>query len=137
MISTNLNVILKSHLQSQGYSSLEIYPINAYSSSTAPFITWLDFPSIKDAEQYWLYESTITYSIFDNDLSRAKDIALKIEDFLNVGDDISSLKTLMTGQDLAFRMLWCRMSGGGMFAPLEREGYTSINRIFQVGYVNV
>lgn len=137
MIATNLNIILKSYLQDQGYNSIEIYPINAYSSSTAPFITWLEFPSIKDGEQYWMYQSTITYSIFDNDLSRAKDIALKIENFLNVGDDISSLKTLMTGQDPVFRMLWSRMLGGGMFAPLEREGYTSINRIFEVGYVHV
>lgn len=137
MIATNLNIILKSYLQSEGYSSIEIYPINAYASSTAPFITWLEFPSIKDGEQYWLYQSTITYSIFDNDLSRGKDISLKIEDFLNVGDNISGLKSLMTGQDPASRMLWSRMLGGGMFAPLEREGYTSINRVFEVGYVRV
>ena len=137
MIANNLNVILKTYLQSEGYNSIEIYPINAYSTSEAPFITWLDFPSIKDGEQYWMYESTITYSVFDNDLSRGKDIALKIEDFLNVGDDISSLKSQLSGQSLPFRMLWCRMVGGGMFAPLEREGYTSINRVFQVGYVRV
>ena len=137
MIATNLNVILKSHLQSEGYSSIEIYPINAYASSTAPFITWLEFPSIKDGEQYWMYQSTITYNVFDNDLSRGKDIALKIENFLNVGDDIAGLKSQMSGQSPAFRMLWSRMLGGGMFAPLEREGYTSINRIFEVGYIHV
>jgi hypothetical protein len=137
MIATNLNVVLKSYLQANGYPDIEIYPINAYSSSVAPFITWLEFPSIKDGEQYWMYQSTLTYSVFDNDLSRGKDIALKIQSFLNVGDDIASLKAAMTGQSLEFRMLWSRMLGGGMFAPLEREGYTSINRIFEIGYVHV
>jgi len=137
MIATNLNVILKDSLISSGYSGIKIYPINAYGESEAPFITWIEFPSIKDSEQYWMYESIITYNILDNDLSRVRDIALDIETFLNVGDDIDALKTAMIPQSPAFRLLWCRMIGGGMYAPLEREGFTSMDRMFQVGYVRV
>jgi hypothetical protein len=137
MIGTNINPLLKSHLQTNGFGSVEIYPINAYANSSAPFITWVEFPSTKSSEIYWMHQSTLTYSIFDNDLSRAKDIAILIQKYLNVGDDISSLKTLMTSPTPIYRLCWSRFVNGGMFPPLEREGYASMTRSFEVGYVEV
>lgn len=137
MICPNLNPVLKSHLVGLGYKDIEIYPINAYGSSVAPFITWLEFPTTANAEVYWMYRANVTYAVFDNDLSRAKDIAIAIQKYLNVGDDIDSLKALMTSPTPQYRLCWSRMSGGGMFPPVERDGYSSITRVFDIGYIEI
>ena len=135
MIGHNINPVLKSHLVTLGYRDIEIYPINAYSSSKAPFITWIEFPSTAGRENFWMYEASLTYAIFDNDLSRAKDIAVDIQKYLNVGDDIDALKALMVSPE--YRLCWSRMNGGGMFPPVERDGYTSITRVFDIGYIEI
>lgn len=137
MIAVNLNPVLKNYLIDAGYRDIEIYPINAYSSSTAPFITWIELPTIHDNEQYWMYESNITYSIYDNDLSRAKDISRSLETFFNIGDNVEDIKSLMNEDNLYYRLLWLRLVNGGMFMPAEREGYASIVRVFQAGYVSL
>lgn len=137
MIAPNLNPIVKSHLISLGYNNIEIYPINAYASSTPPFITWLEFPTVRSDETFWLHEASITYSVFDNDLSRAKDIAIALQQYLNVGDSVDNLKSLMGNPAPLYRLCWCRFATGGMFPPLERDGYSSISRTFNVGYIEV
>lgn len=137
MIATDINSILKDHLVGLGYIDIEIYPINAYGNSVAPFVTWLEFPAVRSGEAYWMNQSTLTYSVFDNDLSRAKDIAIAIQKFLNLGDDVENLKSLITTASPNYRICWIRFATGGMFPPLEREGYASITRSFDVGYVEI
>lgn len=135
MIGIDINPALKSYLINNNYKDIEIYPINAYSSSTAPFITWIEFPSVRSAETYWMHQSTLTYTVYDNDLSRAKNIAILIQKFLNLGDDIDALKDLITTPTQEYRICWSRFTTGGMFPPLERDGYASISRTFDVGFV--
>lgn len=137
MIGQNLNPVVKSHLVDLGYHDIQIYPINAYGSSKAPFITWLEFPTTFNQEIFWMYQANLTYAIFDNDLSRSKDIAIAIQKFLNVGDDIESLRDSMASSSPQYRLCWSRMSGGGMFPPIERDGYTSITRVFDIGYIEI
>ncbi len=137
MIAININPILKKYLISIGYKNIEIYPINGYSDTRAPFITWLEFPAVQSSEAYWMQQSILTYSVFDNDLSRAKDISVAIQKFLNLGDDIENLKSLIVDPSPDFRICWIRFSSGGMFPPQEREGFASITRSFNVGYVEV
>lgn len=135
MIAVDLNPILKAHLISEGYKDIEIYPMNAYRDSSAPFITWLEFNSVASDETYWMQQSTLTYSIFDTDMSRAKNIAVEIQKFFNLGDDISDLKDAVVAASPDFRICWVRLSSGGMFPPEERDGFASITRSFEVGYV--
>jgi hypothetical protein len=137
MIAMDLNPIIKDYLIDEGYRNIEIYPINAYGSSKAPFITWLEFPSVRSSEAFWMHQSTLTYTVYDNDLSRAKDIAILIQKFLNVGDDIQSIKDAISTDSQEYRICWSRFTTGGMFPPLEREGYASISRSFDVGFIDV
>ncbi len=137
MIATDINPIITNHLVTLGYVDIEIYPINAYGNTAAPFITWLEFPSVRSSEVFWMNQSTLTYSVFDNDLSRAKDISVAIQKFLNLGDDVEALKNLITTENPNYRICWIRFSTGGMFPPLEREGYASMTRSFDVGYVEI
>lgn len=137
MIAPNLNKIIKLHLEDEGYRNIEIYPLNAYGDSKAPFITWAEFSTSKDVEKFWMTQSIITYSIFDNDASRAKDIAISLQKFLNVGDDVQFLREDMISPEPEYRLCWCRFYNGGMFPPLEREGYVSITRSFEVGYIDI
>lgn len=136
MIAIDINPILKSHLFSQGYKDIEIYPINGYGDSTVPFITWLEVPSVRSPEAFWLHQTILTYAIYDNDLSRCKNIAIILQKFLNVGDDISSLKALISSQDQDFRICWARFSSGNMFTAAERDGFYSITRSFEIGYLS-
>ena len=135
MIAMDINPILRNYLITQGYNDIEIYPINAYGDSSAPFITWLEFPAVRNAESYWMQQSVLTYSVYDTDLSRAKDIAILIQKFLNIGDDIETLKTSILDSTPEFRLCWIRFASGGMFPPAERDGFASITRSFDVGYV--
>lgn len=135
MIAMDINPILKSHLVSLGYKDIQLYPINSYGDKKAPFITWLEFSSVNSDEIYWMQQSVLTYSIFDTDLSRAKNIAIAVQKFLNLGDDISDLKDEIAAADPEYRICWVRLSSGGMFPAEEREGFASITRSFEVGYV--
>lgn len=137
MIGMDLNPILKAYLVSDGYNDIEIFPINAYRESKAPFITWLEFNSVGSDETFWMQQSTLTYSVYDTDMSRAKDIAIGIQKFFNLGDDVSNLKDSITSAAPEFRICWVRLSSGGMFPPEERDGFSSITRSFEVGYVEV
>lgn len=136
MISLVINPVLQSYLQSNNFEDIQIYPINAYGDSVAPFITWLEFPSTKNNEIFWMRQSNVTYTIYDNDLSRAKNISKKIEKLLNIGDNVSYIKSQVSGTP-DYTLCWSRMTGGGMFPPIDREGYASISRTFEVGYIEV
>ena len=135
MIALTIHPILKESLVQAGYIDIEIFPINGYGDTSSPFITWIEFPSTRNNEQYWLRQSSLTYYVYDNDLSRGKDISKHIDSFLNIGDDVSSIKDEIVSSD--YRLCWSRLVGGGMFPALERDGYTSITRTFEVGYIDV
>lgn len=135
MIAVDINPVLTDYLVSQGYRDIEITPLTGYGDSPAPFITWEESVATRNSEQYWLRDSVLTYYIYDTDLSRAKDIAKAIEDFLHVGDVISTVIADMANP--VYRLCWCRMASGDMFAPLERDGFASIIRSFEVGYVEL
>ena len=136
MISLTLNPVLQSYLQSLSYENIEIYPINAYGDSQAPFITWLEFPNTRSNEVFWMRQSNVTYTIYDNDLARAKNIAKNIEKLLNIGDNVLYIKSQITNS-VDYTLCWSRMIGGGMFPPIDREGYASISRTFEVGYIEI
>lgn len=135
MIGVDLNSLVEDYLISQGYKDIEITPLTGYGESPAPFITWEESVSTRNSEQYWLRESILTYYVYDTDLSRGKDIAKAIEDYLHVGDGISGIIADMTNP--VYRLCWCRMASGDMFPPLERDGFASIVRSFDVGYIEV
>ena len=135
MIAVDLNPLLQDYLVSQGFRDIEITPLAGYSDSPAPFITWEEAVSTRNAEQYWMRDSVLTYYIYDTDLSRAKNIAKAIEDYLHVGDMISDIIADMT--DPVYRLCWCRMASGDMFPPLERDGFASIVRSFDVGFIEI
>ena len=135
MIAVDINPVLTAYLVSQGYRGIEITPLTGYGDSPAPFITWEESVATRNSEQYWLRDSVLTYYVYDTDLSRARDIAKDIEDFLHVGDLISTIKIDMTNP--TYRLCWCRMASGDMFAPLERDGFASIVRSFEVGFVEL
>jgi hypothetical protein len=135
MISLDINPALKTYLALQGFADVDLYPMNAYRDYQAPFITWIDSPSTRSAEEYWLKDSILTYYIYDNDLSRAKNIAYKIEEFLNIGDNVLYIKTLITNPISNYRLCWSKLNSGSMSPALEREGLTCISRVFDVGYI--
>jgi hypothetical protein len=136
MISLIINPVLENYLQNSGFEDIQIYPINAYENSTAPFITWLEFPTTKNNEIYWMRQSNVTYTIYDNNLSNAKDISKKLEKLLNIGDNVSYIKS-QASLPVDYTLCWSRMIGGGMFPPIDREGYASISRTFEIGYIEI
>jgi len=135
MIGVDINPALQSYFSENGYDGISITPLTGYRDSPAPFVTWEESTSTRNSEQFWLRESALTYYVYDTDLSRAKDIIKVIEDFLHVGDEISPIKARMTSP--VYRLCWCRMANGGMFSALEREGFSSVVRSFEVGYLEI
>ena len=81
-------------------------------------------------------QSNVTYTIYDNDLARAKNISKKIEKLLNIGDNVSYIKSQISSTP-DYTLCWSRMIGGAMFPPIDREGYASISRTFEVGYIEI
>lgn len=135
MIAVDINPAVEDYLQSVGFHNIEITPLAGYGDSPAPFITWEETVSTRSVEQYWLRDSVLTYYIYDTDLSRAKNIAKSLEDFLHVGDIIESIKANIINP--TYKLCWCRMVSGDMFAPLERDGFASIVRSFDVGFIEI
>jgi hypothetical protein len=135
MIGVYINPVLQQHLVTNGYTEIDITPLYGYDDSVVPFITWDESVATRSVEQYWLRESILTYYVFDTNLSRAKDIAKLIDTFLNIGDEVNTLKALFTTPD--YRLCWSRLAGGEMYPAIERDGFASVTRNFEVGYVEV
>jgi len=135
MISLDINPALKTYLATQGFGDVEIYPLNAYRDYKAPFITWTEYPATKSSEEYWFRDSILTYYIYDNDISNAKNLSYKIENFLNIGDLTQNIKNLIANPISGYRLCWSRLNTGTMSAAIERDGLTCISRVFDVGYL--
>ena len=137
MIALDINPALKLYLANNNFADVELYPLNAYRDYDAPFITWTEYPSTKNSEEYWMRDSILTYYIYDNDISNAKNLAYKIENFLNVGDLTQDIKNLIANPISGYRVCWSRMNTGNMSNAMERDGLNCISRVFDIGYLPV
>lgn len=146
MISPELNTAVKSHLFTLGtpYSTVRFFPLSAYETTQAPFIVYNEYFGTQNEEQFFLKISNVIYTIYDNDISRMKDIAYYIEKFLNVGDMIEDIKSLIDppyysyygDSSTRFRITTCRLVSGGLTPPVEREGFAAYQLNFRVVYLH-
>jgi hypothetical protein len=142
MISIELNTAVKAHLTSLGspYDQVEILPLAGYEATSAPFIIYNEYPGTQNEEQFFLRISNVVYTIMDDDISRAKDVAYQLEQYLNVGDYVAGIKSDITNPydsgPLRYRLTTCRLVSGSGTAASQREGFTSISRNFRVVYLD-
>ena len=146
MIAVELNTALKAHLLTLGtpYSTVKLRPLSAYGTTDAPFVIYNEFLSTVSDEKYFMRVSNITYVVYDNDISRMKDIAYYIEQFLNVGDNCEGIRALLEypyydayyNNTFRYRITSVRLMSGGTIPPVEREGFAGMSMSFRVGYVN-
>lgn len=142
MISVELNTALKAKLLALGspYSTIELLPLSGYEATASPFIIYSEFPGTMSEEKFFMAVSNVIYVIHDNDISRLKDIAYEIDKFLNVGDRVETVKSLLSSpysgaQPLRYRMTTIRKVGGGTVPPTEREGRASMSLNFRIVYM--
>lgn len=143
MISVELNTALKSNLASKlSYGSgISVFPLSAYDQTTAPFILYFEDQSTLSDEQWFVKTSNVMYYVYDNDISRMKDIAHVIDKFFNVGDDVSNIRSKFSSPGSGYgkyryRLVSSRKIAGSGFPPLEREGFAAQMLNFRVVYLD-
>jgi len=145
MISVELNTAVKAKFQTLGspYNAIKFIPLSAYENTTAPLIIYTEFPGTFNDEQFFMSVSNVVYSIYDNNISRMKDIAYQLNKFLNVGDRLDEVKSYLTvpyqgvsGETAyRYRITGCRQVSGSAVAPPEREGFSVQTLNFRITYV--
>jgi hypothetical protein len=146
MISVELNTALKSKFIALGapYNNIKFFPLSAYQETEAPFIVYTQFDGTRSEEQFFLSIANVIYTVYDNDISRMKDVVYEMDNFLNVGDHVGEIKSLLytpysgtsSLSDLRYRIEGVRRVGGSPLPPLEREGFSSYAVNYRVVYLN-
>lgn len=144
MISVEINTALKTHLDSLNvsmYQNIKVFPFSAYDETAAPFIVYYETAGTQNEEQWFLRVSNVMYYVYDNNISRMKDIAYQIDKFLNVGDDVAEIRGKITVPSstygsLRYRLKTSRKVAGSTLAPIEREGFASQMLNFRMVYVD-
>lgn len=144
MISIELNTALKAHFLAENESAsknIKIFPLSAYDETTAPFILYFEYAGTQSEEQWFLKISNVMYYIYDNDISRMKNVAYQIEQFFNVGDNVEDIKALISTPNdnygpLRYRLTNSRKVSGSVLPPIEREGFAAQMLNFRVVYVD-
>jgi len=143
MISVELNTAIKQHFADLGepYEDIQFFPLSAYDTSKPPFIVFFDYEGTLNEEQYFIKISNVIYYIYDNDISRMKDIAYQLERFMSVGDKVQGIRAALSAPsenygDFRYRLVNSRKTAGAVFPPIEREGFASQSLNFRVVYVD-
>lgn len=146
MISVELNTAIKSKFIELGspYNGIPIIPLSGYNTTESPFIIYTQFDGVRDEERFFILIANVIYTIYDNDISRMKEIAYQMDQFLNVGDHIDEIKSLLYTPyegtsnlaDLRYRITTIRRAGGNPGATSEREGFSSYMLNYRVTYLN-
>jgi hypothetical protein len=143
VISVELNTALKTHLTSSlAYGAeINVFPLSAYDQTTAPFILYFEDQTTLSDEQWFVKTSNVMYYVYDNNISRMKDIAHVIDRFFNVGDEISGIRSKFSspGADYGsyrYRLVSSRKIAGSGFPPIEREGFAAQMLNFRVVYLD-
>jgi hypothetical protein len=144
MISVEINTALKAHFNTFSgnvYKNIKIFPLSAYDETDAPFIVYYEYAGTQSEEQWFLKISNVMYYVYDNDISRMKDISHEIDKFLNVGDNVSGIRGKITVPSstygsLRYNLKTSRKVAGSVLAPMEREGFASQMLNFRMVYVD-
>lgn len=141
MISFELNTAVKAKFTALGspYSLVEFLPLSGYEDTQAPFVIFREFPGTLSEEKFFVSVANVVYVIYDNDIARMTDIAYELERFLNVGDKVEGIKSLLsvpygTGT-YRYRLTTSRKVSGNQSPAIEREGFSSTTLNFRVTYV--
>jgi len=143
MIAVEINTALNTYFTSLGdpYDKIDIYPLSAYEDTPAPFIVYFEYPGTQNDEQYFLKVSNVVYYIYDNDISRMKNIGWKLDRFLNVGDNIGQIISYMNLPseygEIRYRLTTSRKVAGSMLPPIEREGFAMQSLNFRMVYTDM
>lgn len=145
MISVELNTALKAYFLQENESAsknIKIFPLSAYDETAAPFILYFEYSGTQSEEQWFLKVANVMYYVYDNDISRMKNIAHQIEQFFNVGDNVQNIKNLISVPNasygpLRYRLTNSRKVSGSVLPPVEREGFAAQMLNFRVVYVDV
>lgn len=146
MIALEINTAIKSKFIQLGapYNTIKFFPLSAYETTTSPFIVYSQFDGVRDEERFYLKIANVIYVIYDNDISRMKDIAYEMDNFLSVGDSVDEIKSLLytpyygtsSLSDLRYRITTIRRASGNPSEPAEREGFASYLLNYRVTYLN-
>jgi hypothetical protein len=143
MISVEINTAIKDYFATLGapYSNIPFLPLSAYDQTEAPFILYFEYQETFNDEQWFLKNSNLMYYIYDNNISRMKDIAHKLDLFLNVGDNVQGIVAQIEAPNeeygqLRYRLRGSRKIAGSAFPPPEREGFASQMLNFRVVYLD-
>lgn len=146
MISVELNTAIKSKFIALGtpYNGTPFIPLSGYETSAVPFIIYTQLDGTLGEERFFMRVANIIYTIYDNDISRMKDIAYQMDLFLNVGDRVGEIKSLLytpydgtsSLSDLRYRIEGVRRVAGNPQPPIEREGFASYTLNYRVVYLN-
>lgn len=144
MISVEMNTALKAHFAASTdpvMKNIKIFPLSAYDETTAPFILYFEYSGTQSEEQWFLKVSNVMYYVYDNNISRMKDIAYEIEQLFNVGDNVEDIKDLISAPsatygNFRYRLTNSRKVSGSTLPPVEREGFAAQMLNFRVVYVD-
>lgn len=143
MISVELNTAVRKHLDEENPvgKKVEILPLLAYENTEAPFIVYSEEQSTFSDEQWFMRQSNIIYYVYDNNISRMKDLSHAIDKFLNVGDNVQHIMANLELPgaeygDYRYRLASCRKIIGSVFPATEREGFSGQMSIFSVVYLD-
>jgi uncharacterized membrane protein YkvA (DUF1232 family) len=124
---------------SYGVSSIptvspDFIPITGYDDSVAPFILYSFITRTESDEQYYFYTDTMRFYVYDTSIDRMWAISRAIKEFLNVGDDVESIKSQIPS-DSRYRIVYSKLFSSLTMPPIERDGFVSTVNEFRVKYV--
>jgi len=112
----------------------EFIPITGYDDTVAPFILYSFISRMEDIERYYISVDNLRFYVYDNNIDRMWAVSRAIRNYLNVGDDIETLKGDIPS-DSQFRVLNSALVSALSLPPIERDGFVCTVNEFKVKYV--
>lgn len=136
-LAYELNTILKNSLDWEELNNNvvpDFTPITGYEDQQGPFVLYSFIDSKMDIERYFLRNMLIRYYVYDTNIDRIWAISKALRDYLNVGDDVETIKTQMpVGSE--FRIDTIELMSAVTSPPSIREGFVNTNNEFKIKYV--
>lgn len=134
MIAPQLNSAIQQHLIEKGeYYGLDIMPFQGYADTNPPFILWDEVNIPTNAP--FLKQSLVMYHIYDNKVATLEDIEYHISRFLDYEFNAAVVNSKITMANPSYRITAITHTGGGMHAPLQRDGFAAKSLVYDVHYV--
>lgn len=112
----------------------EFIPITGYADTQAPFVLYSFISRMEDEERYYILNDTLRFYVYDSNIDRMWAISRALRTYLNVSDDVVTLKDQIP-EDSQFRIVNSCLVSSMTMPPTERDGFVNTVNEFRVKYV--